>query len=50
MKDSIEISKIAEMWGTIDERIGVRLDNGEIWFVQEIRIYRQFMLGDFNKN
>jgi len=49
MEDSINISEIAEMWGTNDERVGIKLYDGQVWFVQEIKVYHQFMLGNFSK-
>lgn len=48
-KDSIELSEIVSMWGTNDERIGVELENGEVYFVTEVKAYHQFLLGNFNK-
>lgn len=48
-KDNIKLSEIVKMWGTNDERIGVELENGDIYFVSEVKAYCQFLLGDFSK-
>lgn len=48
-KDSIKLSEIIRMWGTNDERIGIELEEGDIYFVTEVRAFNQFLLGDFSK-
>ncbi len=46
----IKLSEIREMWGTNDERIGILLDNEEVYFTREVKIYYQYLVGEFSKN
>lgn len=49
MKTEIKLSEIVTMWGTNDERIGIELEDGDVYFVEEVKVFNQFLLGNFNK-
>lgn len=47
--DNIKLSEIVKMWGTNNERIGIQLENGDVYFVEEVRAFNQYLLGNFIK-
>jgi hypothetical protein len=49
MKTEIKLSEIVKMWGTNDERIGIELENGDVYFVEEARTFNQYIMGNFSK-
>lgn len=50
---SIKVSDIISMWGTCDERIGIELTDGSIYFASEVKPFKatvgQTLLGNFKK-
>lgn len=47
--NAIKLSEIVSMWGTNDERIGIELKNGNVYFTIEARMSGHFLSGNFNK-
>ena len=47
MLDKIEISSVVEMWGTYDERIGIKLLDNRVIFSREITIDKGYFVVDF---
>ena len=43
----LKITEVKEMWGTLDERVGVKLKNGGIYFSQDIKVFKEYFIGNF---
>lgn len=47
MINRIKINTVVEMWGTNDQRIGLRLSDDSVVFTVEVSIDKSYFIGDF---